>query len=117
MAIGQKIKKVREFKNFTQEHLAEKLGMSVAGYGKIEREETDVSFSRLEQIAATFNMKPQDLLSFDEQLVLNIMHNQTGFEGGINFYKDSDIKRERELYERTIKLLEEKVAMLEKEQK
>ncbi len=115
MAIGQKIKKVREFKNLTQEHLAEKLGMSVAGYGKIEREDTDVPFSRLEQIAKTFDMKTEDLVGFDEQLVYNIMHNHIDTN---HFYAKGGISdKERELYEKTIKLLEEKVALLEKGQK
>ncbi|TAF75983.1 MAG: XRE family transcriptional regulator [Bacteroidetes bacterium] len=114
MAIGQKIKKVREFKNFTQEHLAEKLGMSVAGYGKIEREETDVPFSRLEQIAATFNMKTEDLVGFDEQTVFNIMHNQTGIN---HFYNGSISNDIIENFKKTIQLLEEKVAVLEKVQK
>jgi transcriptional regulator with XRE-family HTH domain len=111
MSIGQKIKKVREFKNLTQEHLAEKLGMSVAGYGKIEREDTDVPFSRLEQIAATLNMKTEELVGFDENTVFNFMNNQTGIN---NFYNKSSIsEKERELYDKNIQLLEEKITWLE----
>lgn len=113
MSIGQKIKKVREFKNLTQEHLAEKLGMSVAGYGKIEREDTDVPFSRLEQIAKTFDMKTEDLVGFDEQLVFNIMHNHIDFKDSSSIYNKAGIsEKERALYDRTIQLLEEKVAIL-----
>ena len=111
MTIGQKIKKVREFKNLTQEHLAEKLGMSIAGFGKIERDETDLPFSRLEQIASTFKMKPEDLVGFDEQLVFNIMNNHIGTN---NCYNTGISEKERELYEQNIKLLNEKVAWLEK---
>ena len=87
--------------------------MSVAGYGKIEREDTDVPFSRLEQIAHTFNMKIEDLVGFDEQIVYNIMHNQTGIN---HFYNGSVSNDIIESFKKTIKLLEEKVARLEKGQ-
>ncbi len=95
----------------TQEHLADKLGMSIAGFGKIERDETDLPYSRLEQIASTFNMKTEDLVSFDEQVVFNIMHNQTGIN---HFYNNGVSEKERELYEQTINLLKEKITWLEK---
>jgi transcriptional regulator with XRE-family HTH domain len=36
--------------------VAEKLDMSVNGYGDIERGETDVNLSRLEQLADLFEM-------------------------------------------------------------
>lgn len=111
MTIGQKIKRVREFKNYTQEHLAEKLGMSVAGYGKIERDDTDIPFSRLEQISSVLGLKPEELISFDEKMVLNIMNNQTGIN---NFYNNKTSDKERELYEKTIKSLEEQIALLRK---
>ena len=42
MEIGTKIRKVREIKGLSQENLADELGMSVTGYGKIERNEVGI---------------------------------------------------------------------------
>jgi transcriptional regulator with XRE-family HTH domain len=49
---------------------ADKLDMSVNGYANIERGETDVQISRLEQIADTFGMDLLELLNFGEKNVL-----------------------------------------------
>jgi transcriptional regulator with XRE-family HTH domain len=46
MNVGEKIKKLRELKNYTQQHMAEELDLSLSGYGKIERNETDISVSK-----------------------------------------------------------------------
>ncbi len=41
--------------------------MSPQGYGKIERDETDVSYSRLELICKVFNTNIQDLIGYGEK--------------------------------------------------
>jgi transcriptional regulator with XRE-family HTH domain len=51
MELSEKIKFIRSSKNWTQEYVAEKLGISTNSYAKIERGETNVNFSRLQQIA------------------------------------------------------------------
>ena len=110
MTIGHKIKKVRELKNYTQEHLAEKLGMSLAGYGKIERDDTDVPFSRLEQIADVLGVRVEDITSFDEKYIFNLNNNK--FKDFIVHNQVSE--KERELYEKNIKNLEDKILLMEK---
>jgi len=43
--IGQKIKKLRELKNLTQEYMAEQLGMkNQSSYSKLESGETDIPY-------------------------------------------------------------------------
>ena len=76
--IGQKIKKLRELKNFTQSHVANELGITQSAYSKIELGETEVSYSKLTRIAEIFGMSPEEIVSFNEQMIFNIMHNQTG---------------------------------------
>jgi transcriptional regulator with XRE-family HTH domain len=65
MQIGEKIKKLREFRNFTQEGLAKALEMTQAGYSRIERDEVDLNLSRLEQIAKILNISIEEILGFD----------------------------------------------------
>ena len=67
MSIGEKITFFRKKKGVSQEVMAELLGMSTAGYGKIERDETDVNYSRLELIAAKLKVKPEDIVGFGEK--------------------------------------------------
>ncbi|EXI63131.1 hypothetical protein MHD_03055 [Mannheimia granulomatis] len=61
MEYNQKIRALREIKQWSQEEMAEKLNMSLNGYAKIERGETRLTLDKLEQIANIFNM---DALEF-----------------------------------------------------
>lgn len=109
MSIGTKIKKIREFKNYTQEYMADQLGMSQTGYSKIERDEVELGFARLEQIAKILDLKVEDITSFDDKYIFNNYHNQT-----INgFVTHGLAAHERKLYEDQIELLRDKVKYLE----
>lgn len=70
MNIGQNIRKVRELKNLTQSYIARQLGISVAAYSKIERNKTNVSLQRLQQIADILGTETTAILNFNEQEVL-----------------------------------------------
>jgi transcriptional regulator with XRE-family HTH domain len=112
MKIGHKIRRARELKNLSQENVAEGLGMSVNGYGRIERNEVDINIEKLVQLANIFEVKPEELLTFDEKYVQNIYAEKTTNQSGnIQNYFPQELKQ---LYEDKIKLLEEKVAWLEK---
>lgn len=104
--IGNKIKNIRELRNYTQDHMAEKLGITQAGYSKIERGETDVAFSKLEEIASILEVSISDLVSFDGQKYFNSFNNVKGSNNGSVIINDtpSDVK----------KLYEDKIALLEK---
>jgi transcriptional regulator with XRE-family HTH domain len=110
MTIGDKIKRVRELRKLTQKALADKIGMSETGYSKIERDETDIPFSRLDQIAKALNVKIEDIISFDEKYVFNNYGTAHDKSFSVN---NSNFDKERELYEKTIKLLEDKIKMME----
>ena len=76
MKVGEKIKKFRELKNYTQQYVADELELSLSGYGKIERDETDISISRLEKIAAVLEVDVSTILSFDEKHIFNFHNKQ-----------------------------------------
>lgn len=73
--IGQKIKKLRELKNYTQSHVAEGIGLTQSDYSKMEQGETEVSYTKLEKIANVLGLRPEDIISFNESMVFNVMHN------------------------------------------
>ena len=51
MEIGFKIKKIRELRNYSQEHMAEKLGISQVSYSRVESGQTKMDLKRLHDIA------------------------------------------------------------------
>jgi transcriptional regulator with XRE-family HTH domain len=58
--IGDRIRKIRVSKELTQENVADDIGITPGAYAKIERGETDVSASRLFQIAKTLKVNAAD---------------------------------------------------------
>jgi transcriptional regulator with XRE-family HTH domain len=74
MKVHEKIRFMRQSKNWSQEKMADKLGMSVNGYANIERGETDVSFSRLEQIAKVLEVELLELLNFGERNIFYLVN-------------------------------------------
>ena len=84
MSIGANIKKMRELRNFTQSHMGELLNMSLSGYSKIERDETDISIKRLEQIAKILETDIKSILELDLNKVFNIhqQHAENGIQSG-----------------------------------
>ena len=72
MKVNEKIKFLRQFKGWSQEEIANKLNMSLNGYGSIERGETDIPLSRLEQIAGVFNIELVELFGLNEKTIFNL---------------------------------------------
>jgi transcriptional regulator with XRE-family HTH domain len=76
MELPKKLKLIRTLKNWTQEEVADKLGISTHAYAKIERGETDVNFSRLQQIAEVMNIELSQLFGLDEKSVFTFISDQ-----------------------------------------
>ena len=68
--LRENIRKIRELRNYTQEYMADQLGLSVSGYGKIERSDSDINLSRITQIAEILNVSRTALLEFNSEDML-----------------------------------------------
>jgi transcriptional regulator with XRE-family HTH domain len=66
MNIGEKIKKVREAKGFSQKQVAVMLDMDQSQYSKIENGKTDPTTSTLEKIAKTLGVDVPVLFASDD---------------------------------------------------
>src|SRR5215469_9099525 len=64
--VGKKIKALRSEKSWTQADVAKRLNITVAAFSKIETQVTDISLSRLEQLAGVFEVSLAELLGFTE---------------------------------------------------
>jgi len=118
MNIGDKIRKVRELKGFKQEYVAGKLGLSVTAYGNIERNDSSLTFERLEEIAEVLEVTVQDILNIPEQFnVHSIVNSQVGFnQSGFNYYADKKSEKEEDseitAYKLTIDHLQKEIDYL-----
>ena len=75
MKVHEKIRFMRESKEWSQEDMAAKLNMSVSGYSKIERGETKGYIPKLEKIAKEFDMELMELMSLGERHIYLISDN------------------------------------------
>ena len=103
VVLGQKIKKIRELKNLTQEHMATQLGLTQGTYSRMELGEVDIPYTRFEEISKILEMKPEEIIAFDERMVFNVMYNTPG--------KDLVVYQVQQ-NEDAIKLLREEIANL-----
>ena len=71
MLIGDKIKSIRELKNYTQEYIADQLGITQAGYSKIEKGKTSLSLDKLEQLALILYLPLENIINFESQKYFN----------------------------------------------
>jgi transcriptional regulator with XRE-family HTH domain len=69
MQLHEKINFIRKLNGWSREQMAEKLNMSVNGYAKIERGETNIKLSRIEEITKVLGIKEQDLFGFNENII------------------------------------------------
>ncbi|KAE9536240.1 helix-turn-helix domain-containing protein [Ursidibacter arcticus] len=85
MKINEKIRHLRETHQLSQEVMADKLGMSVTGYAKIERGEVRSNLPRLEQISEVFDMDICELLSYGEEGQIYFHNTDNDYSNSNNF--------------------------------
>jgi transcriptional regulator with XRE-family HTH domain len=84
MKIGKKLKNLRLMKNESTKAIANYLSMSESNYGKIERDELDISIDNVQKLANFYQLKVDEILNNDN-LTVNVT-NQNGGKSwtGIN---------------------------------
>ncbi|MDF2456899.1 MAG: transcriptional regulator, family [Cytophagaceae bacterium] len=87
--------------------MADKLQMSQSNYSRIESNEIDIPFSKLQQIAEVLEIGITDLIEFDAKYFFNNVHAQT-INGNINNTGSVN----ENLYKEQIELLKNEVAYL-----
>ena len=111
MNIGSNIKKYREQKDLSRENVAREMDMSLSGYSKIERDEVDLTISKVQKIAQVLGVDISQILNLDATQIYNVTGNQfaQGLVGAksetMNFYAD-------EYKDKYIKMLEAENASL-----
>lgn len=88
MKTYEKIRELRESKDWTQEELAKKISLSAQGYAKIERGETRLTLDRLEQLANIFDVDIGELIHSDNHFFYQ--DNQNTHNQGHVIYQTSN---------------------------
>ena len=89
ISVEEKIRLQRLQRGFSQENMADLLGLSTTAYGDIERGKTELTLSRLNQIAAVLDLAPIALLT-DDTVAVQVIP------------PDEETERERETQQLTI---------------
>jgi transcriptional regulator with XRE-family HTH domain len=101
MKLGNKIRVFRQIKGYSQESMAENLGISHTAYAKMERGESRITEEKLLKIANILGVETEDLKNFDEKMIFK---NCTNSQFGYN-YNHTDFEQERLAYQQTIEVL------------
>lgn len=84
------IRELREEKRWSQEEMAERLGMSKNGYAKIERGESSPNVERLNQIAQVLGVDLIDILkTSDKNVVVQTQNHSANYH--YNHYASSEM--------------------------
>lgn len=77
----------------------------------LETGETDISYSKLEKVAEILQLRLEDIITFNEHMVFNIMHNQTvnGVQGPHLYFVPEEFKK---LHEEQVNSLKEEIVYL-----
>lgn len=70
-SLPERIRLQRLQRGLSQENMADLLSLSTTAYGDIERGKTDLTLSRLNQIAGVFHMSLLALMSDEEQPIVD----------------------------------------------
>lgn len=111
MEVGQRIKRLRENKNYTQEYMSDRLNISQNTYSKIETGGIKLTVERLKQISEILDTPVEEILNNEKQTFNFHNSNIEKFYGYIETLQEDN----KELTLTTIKILNEQLSYLQKE--
>ena len=111
--IGFNIRKSREKRGFSQEYVAEKLGINQSTYGKLERDMSNISLDRLFKIADVLEEDVTTLLDIGKKNIINNQPNHgNGYVETINNDCKMIVEELKLVYEKMLAVKDEQVALL-----
>ncbi len=115
--LGKRIAKIREARGLKQENVAEILKITTNSYAKIERDESDISLSRLGEIAKALEV---DIKTFFEEknpiIILGDVRENAQINGknGKQYNHTIKFDKERQSYQNHITDLQKQLEVLQK---
>lgn len=103
-------------KGYSQQNVADELGINQKHYSKIEGGYVDISITRLFQIAKALDTSVTNLIGLTEDKIFNNIINNQHSEG-YKFYYATEIDQLKELYERLLKEKDEIIKLLKEKKR
>ncbi|MFD1258037.1 helix-turn-helix domain-containing protein [Mucilaginibacter terrae] len=75
--VAVNVRKIREYRNYTQEYLAMKLAISQNAYSKIELGYTKITLERLYQIAQILEVDLIELIKAEDSEVVQLLNHSS----------------------------------------
>jgi transcriptional regulator with XRE-family HTH domain len=98
-----KLRVLRIGKNWSQEYIAEKMGLTQAAYSKLESGQTKLTIDRAEKLANIYEIYPESF--FSNRQIIN--HNNGSSSVGIvyadNFYENRDSSIQKDFLEKSLR--------------
>ena len=112
---GRNVRRLREILNVKQETVAAELNISQQAMSKIEQKEK-IEDETLEKISKVLGVPANAIKGFNDEAVIHVIANTfNDSSSSIGYsYTFNSIEKITELYERLLKLEQEKYALLEK---
>jgi len=101
LSVAQRVRKVRVEKNFSQDYLAKKLGLSQKAYSKIENSESKLNVDTLIKISEILDTPITNFLDESSRPIVNDYSNRTGGDNII--YKNIYNEKTEDLYNQLLK--------------
>jgi transcriptional regulator with XRE-family HTH domain len=114
MKVHEKIRFMREERNWSQDEMAAKLNMSLNGYSKIERGETKVHIPKLEQISDVLEMDVIELMALGEKCVY-YSANGSGNSNSHNITGSAELAFEIQKQQMQLEMKDKELAMKDRE--
>lgn len=110
--IADQIRRLRTAKSFSQDYMADKLGITQQAYSKIENHVSEASLSRLQQIAQILEVPLPLLLGIETELV-NLKEDLT--EGERKLFHEIIVNQQRiiEKQEETIRAISASLVLMQ----
>ncbi len=112
---GQKLRLLREYRNYSQVYIADKLGITQNAYSRIENNQTRLTADRLGKLAAILNVSLLELLSEKEPVIQFAESPASTVPSVKDEHWKEMIESTRQLYGQVISSKDEKIANLENE--
>lgn len=72
--VAGNIRKLREFRDYTQDYLAAKLNISQNAYSKIELGYSKITLERLFVIASVLEVSPSDIIDLEQEDLIKLIN-------------------------------------------
>ena len=121
MKVNDKIRALREYHNWSQEDVAERMNMSKSSYSRLEREESKLDVGKLQKLAAIFQIDIADLIKSDDSKGLGCLIAENNGSNA-NYYNGSEnlmneIERIKQALTHTQELVQYKDQIIEHQKK